>query len=329
MNMPDLSVIEKVLNSHASDSETHSVLNWLKTEEGQKWLSARMDKDEQDIQLGKEEEWINQRIPSERIYRQIMQKMHFQKIKRWSLRIAAAVIPFILIIAVYTQVGSRIDFFAQSEFDEVTVPSGERLQLLFQDGSKVYLNSNSHIRYPKKFSFFERKVYLEGEAWFEVSKGADWPFVVDLNCLKVKVLGTTFNVKAYPGDEKVNVTLKEGKVNLELASSRTVNLAPGEKATYNRSTGECTIEKYGPDTENNDWRTNKLIFKNTPLEEVLKRLSKIYHIHFKIKDVYLYKYTYTLTSGEKDLSTVLNELEKITPLVFEAQGDTIFVSQKK
>ena len=328
MNIPDLSVIEKVLNNCASSSEIHSVLTWFKTEEGQKWLSARMDKEEQYIILGQEEELINQKIHSDRIYRRIMHKMHSIKIKRWGLRIAAALIPFILMAAIYTQVGTKIDFFAQSEFDEVTVPSGEHLQLLFQDGSKVYLNSNSHIRYPKKFSFFERKVYLEGEAWFEVSKEDNWPFVVDLNCLKVKVLGTKFNIKAYPGDENVNVALKEGKVNLELASSKIINLAPGEKAIYNRTTNDCLVKTYDTNSKQNDWRTSKLIFKDTPLEEVLRVLSSTYHIHFKIEDEYLYKYTYTLTSDKKNLYKILNELEKITPIAFAKQGDTFFVYQK-
>ena len=192
--LQDKSEIEDSLSKHIEDKD----LTWFKTEEGQKWLSARMDKEEQDIILGQEEELINQKIHSDRIYRHIMHKMHSIKIKRWGLRIATALIPFILMAAIYTQVGTKIDFFAQSEFDEVTVPSGEHLQLLFQDGSKVYLNSNSHIRYPKKFSFFERKVYLEGEAWFEVSKEDNCPFVVDLNCLKVKVLGTKFNKKLIP-----------------------------------------------------------------------------------------------------------------------------------
>lgn len=329
MNKPDTSIIERVLSHRATTEEIHLVLSWFKTDEGQQWLSSEMDRDLQSILLGEEEEQAARNIPSDRMYRKIVQKIRFQRIKRISFRAAALLIPFVLLIAGYMQVEKRIDFFAQTDYDEITVPTGEHMQLMFQDGSKVYLNSGSHIRYPKKFSFFERRVYLEGEAWFEVAKGESWPFIVDLNCLDVKVKGTTFNVKAYPGDNKVNVSLKEGKIDVELSKNRMVSLQPGEKAVYDRSTDKCTVETYDlADASNYDWRNNMLTFNNTPLEEVLKRLSQIYNIRFKMTDPHLYKYTYTLTSNEKDLNVILSELEKITPLQFKAQGDTIFVLRK-
>ena len=109
---------------------------------------------------------------------------------------AAVFIPIALIIGLFIRINSQVDLLADDGYDEVYVPNGERMQVLFQDGSKVHLNSGSRIRYPKKFGLSERKVYLEGEAWFEVAKNKNRPFIVDLSYMDIKVLGTTFDVKA-------------------------------------------------------------------------------------------------------------------------------------
>lgn len=329
MNKPDTPTMERVMDSHATTDEIGRAVDWFGTDEGQRWLADRMDSDAQDIQPGTEEIWAGHSIPSDRMYANIVRRIRAHKARTWCLRAAAILLPLIILAAGYMYVETRIDVFAQSGYDEITVPTGECMQLQFQDGSKVFLNSGSHIRYPRKFAFGERRVSLEGEGWFEVAKAGEWPFVVDLGNVEVKVLGTTFNVKAYPGDSDVDVALKEGHVSLAVGTTQDVDLRPGQRATYDRTTGQCTVSSFRlSDTGSYDWRTNKLMFRDTPLGEVLKRLSQTYGVQFKITDPDIYRYTYTLTSSKQNLTAILNDLEKITPLTFRQNGDTVVVSRK-
>ena len=161
MKIPDLSIIEKTLNNEATSEESCEVVRWFKTPEGQAWLAERIDQDEKTIHMGEEEAWIDHPIPSAVMYQNIMRQLRRQKIRRFIAYAAAVFIPIALIIGLFIRINSQVDLLADDGYDEVYVPNGERMQVLFQDGSKVHLNSGSRIRYPKKFGLSERKVYLK------------------------------------------------------------------------------------------------------------------------------------------------------------------------
>lgn len=322
MEMPDLSVLEKTLNNEASHEEARYVVRWLTTPEGQAWLSERMDMDEKAIALGNETRWTDCSIPSAVMYHRIMRQLRRRRIRRWVMYGAAILIPLVLFVGLFMQVDSRVSLLSDVEYDEVYVPNGERMQVLFQDGSKVHLNSGSRIRYPKQFGLSERRVQLEGEAWFEVAKNRNRPFVVDLTCLNVRVLGTTFDVKAYPDDEAIFVALESGSVELKSKTLKTFLLKPGEKAFYNRVSGRCEVARSSNVAVYSAWRRNVLVFKDAPLSDVMTTLSRAYNIAFTVADSTVLQYTYTLTTDSASLPAVLKDLEKITPVRFvERQGE--------
>lgn len=325
METPDLSVIEKTLENEATPKETREVVRWFKTPEGQAWLGRRMDMDEKSIHMGEELEWIDHQIPSAVMYHTVMRQLRRQRIRRFVAYAAAVLIPVALFIGLFLQVNSQVDLLADDSYDEIFVPRGERMQVLFQDGSKVYLNSGSRIRYPKKFGYSERKVYLEGEAWFDVAENKKRPFIVDLSDVKVKVLGTTFDVKAYPEDEAILVSLETGKVELNSDSFHSYQLQPGEKAIYDKMSGRCEVVRSHNVKIYSVWRQNVLVFKSTPLAEVLNTLSRNYNVSFSVEDSAALKYTYTITTDKTNLTSILKELEKITPLLFEENEDRIIV----
>ena len=238
-------------------------------------------------------------------------------------------LPIALIIGLFIRINSQVDLLADGGYDEVYVPNGERMQLLFQDGSKVHLNSGSRIRYPKKFGLSERKVYLEGEAWFEVAKNKNRPFIVDLSYMDIKVLGTTFDVKAYPEEEAIFVALETGSIELKSRSFKSYQLRPGEKAVYNKASGRCEVLRSHDVKMYSAWRRNVLVFKSAPLSDVMKTLARTYDISFDVKDSAALRYTYTITTDSVNLTTVLKELEKITPVLFEEKGGKIEVRMKK
>ena len=163
MKIPDLSIIEKTLNNEATSEESCEVVRWFKTPEGQAWLAERIDQDEKTIHMGEEEAWIDHPIPSAVMYQNIMRQLRRQKIRRFIAYAAAVFIPIALIIGLFIRINSQVDLLADGGYDEVYVPNGERMQLLFQDGSKVHLNSGSRIRYPKKFGLLGEATNADGQ----------------------------------------------------------------------------------------------------------------------------------------------------------------------
>jgi len=329
MKTADHSVIEKALQNEATPEEAREVVRWLATPQGQHWLSQQIDRDEKTLIEKNEQEHIDHDIPSDGMYKYIMQQIHRQKIRRWIFRAAAVLIPLILITTVFFQINRQVDLFAGTIYDEVYVPKGEQMQFLFQDGSKVILNSESRIRYPRKFGLSERKIQLEGEGWFDVAENKKRPFIIDLKNIHIRVLGTTFNVKAYPEEENISVALETGNIELSGRYLQAFVMAPGEQAVYSRRSGRCDIFKHQNIALSSAWKQDTLVFSNTPLSEVILTLSRRYDIEFEIEDSISLKYSYTLKTDNRDLDSVLKELEKITPVRFEREDRSIKIRLKK
>lgn len=329
MKTPDQSIIEKTFNNESTPEEAREVVRWLSTREGQSFLATRMDADERMIGEGKEEEFIDHPIPSVLMLDTILQKVRRKKIRRLLFRAAALLIPFVLILGLFLEVNSRVDLFSTAIYDEVFVPKGEKMQILFQDGSRVYLNSESRIRYPRQFGLSERKVELEGEGWFDVSEMKNRPFIVDLKVINVRVLGTTFDVKAYPEESDISVSLETGSVELTGRTFKAFTIKPGEKAVYNRGSGKCSITRPSDIHIASAWKENMLVFSNAPLSEVITTLGRRFDVEFILTDEKASRYTYTLQTTHTDLFHVLNELEKIAPVRFEKGEKEIKVSLKE
>lgn len=329
MKSPEITIIEKVLDNEATQEEVKLVTRWFKTKEGIDWLSHRMDRDEQEITLGHEDEWVDHEIPSVVMYHEIMKQLHYQKIRRIIFQVAAILIPIVLFLGLFIQVNQQIDLFANdSDIQEIYVPKGEKLHVIFQDGSSVNLNADSRIRFPKKFAYNSRNVQLDGEGYFEIEKNSNRPFNIGLDKLNIKVLGTTFNVKAYSEDNLICVALHSGLVELSSDDFKSFNLNPGEQAMYDKTTHTCKITKPQKMNDTNAWKEDKLVFKHASLDDVIKTLSRTYNVTFTVRDQEVNKYTYTITLKGKNLKTSLKELEMIVPVHFIQTKDTIYVYKK-
>lgn len=329
MKAPDKYIIDKTLNNTATPEEARQVIRWFATPEGARYLSSLMDEDAAMIQPGTEELYAERSIPSDEMYQHIMKRVHLQQRKRILFRAAAILIPLLLFLGQFWYIDKRIDLFSDAGYEEIYVPKGERMQLIFQDGSKAILNAGTRIKYPRKFGFSERKVELEGEAFFEVSPNKNRPFIVDLKDVNVKVLGTTFDVKAYTSDPDIFVCLETGKVALANNTNPLAHLKPGDKATYNRKTGVCKISRPENIEHNSAWKKNQIVFSNTSLSEVTATLSRWYNVEFAIADSSVLIYNYTLTSTDQKLEQILKDLEKITPVQFTEKDSIIYIERKK
>ncbi|PKD18658.1 hypothetical protein APR41_17845 [Salegentibacter salinarum] len=196
-----------------------------------------------------------------------------------------------------------------SLMEEITLP----------DGSKVSLNSGSIIEIADDFNKSNREVYLEGEAFFEVERDEARPFVVSTSSdLKVRVLGTSFNVKSYKTDQTIETTLVSGKVEL-LQNNRKksgIALFPNQKATFDKVEDRINIEKVS--TFNiTSWKDGVLIFDNEPIQNVLNSLERWYDVEIKIKDSVISTYTFSGKVKRKtDIEEVLELLEASSPIKY-------------
>ena len=195
-------------------------------------------------------------------------------------------------------------------------PIGMRSMLTLPDSSIVWLNSGSTISYSIPFTQSNRKVNLNGEAYFEVSKIHGSAFYVKSSSLEVKVLGTKFNFKAYNDEKKTEVVLDEGKVvllPLSALNGDMVTMKPGTRAIVDNSNGNVVTN-----SENTEkftaWRKGMMIFDNTPFVEVAKQLERWYGTEIIVKDPAIYKYKITTKFKDETLKDVLEMLEISSPI---------------
>lgn len=189
---------------------------------------------------------------------------------------------------------------------------GATYSVILADGTKVWLNADSELKYPDYFSGGKREVYLEGEAYFEVAKDAGHPFEVHVDGMAVVVLGTAFNVKGYPEEEEVSVTLVNGGVKLMEESRELARLTPLQEFRMDMRTSEYEVCPADLQTAL-AWRNNMFVFESEPLAKIIGQLSRWYGVYFEL-DKRLEGYMY---SGNISRSEPLEEVLHILSLTNE------------
>ena len=227
----------------------------------------------------------------------------------WQLysRVAAVLLLPVLLFSVYYYFSSLTKDTA-TPWAEVHSPYGARTLFSLPDGSIGWLNSGSIIRYPVRFDS-ERTVTLNGEAYFDVVKNPDSPFIVDANQVKIKVLGTSFNVVSYDCDSISEVVVASGKVEVSSAGQLLASkLLPSERLVVNRSKNR--FFKSTVDIQNyTSWKAGKLIFLNDNLDEVVRKVSRFYNVDFDVKENVNRKELFRAILEEESLEEVLRYMK--------------------
>ncbi|WP_159522975.1 FecR family protein [Sunxiuqinia indica] len=183
-------------------------------------------------------------------------------------------------------------------------------EVILPDSSVVVLNSGSTLTYNNNYSRDNRDVSLIGEAYFDIKKNKKIPLTVSINDFKVKVLGTKFNVSAYPDDQKITVALETGAVELqhEISKSFSYKLEPGEIAEYNKAIKDVRVKKtsIGDYTA---WKNGLLVFKDTPMDEVIKILERKFNADFIVEDSAIYDPAFNATFQDENLVEVLDYIK--------------------
>lgn len=208
--------------------------------------------------------------------------------------------------------------------NEVYVPRGAEFNLVLSDGSHVWLNSDSRLRYPSVFRGDVREVEVSGEVFFEVARDERSPFVVKVEGLEVVVLGTKFNVNTRVA-ERIQTTLVEGQVEVNLPAGQSVVLEPGEMASANVVSGEVrseqvNVQKYVA------WRYGRFCFEEATMEEIMRELALWYDVEVEYRNGALKseRFTGSLPRSES-IMEILKKIERTTYVHFHVAGNRIII----
>ncbi|HJA16171.1 MAG TPA: DUF4974 domain-containing protein [Candidatus Butyricimonas faecavium] len=213
----------------------------------------------------------------------------------------------------------------EEHYNTLRVPRGGEYSITLSDGTVVYLNSESELRYPVKFVGEDRRVYLSGEAYFDVTQDKAHPFIVDVKNSTVRVLGTSFDVRAYADENEVLTTLVQGSVRFS-AGNKSVILKPGEQAVLDKS---GRVENRKVDTYlYTAWKEGFFVFEDEGLEDILSRLSRWYDVDVfygseKVKE---YHFTGHMEKYE-NIEVILNAISKMVGVHFTIKDRTVVVTQ--
>jgi ferric-dicitrate binding protein FerR (iron transport regulator) len=199
-----------------------------------------------------------------------------------ALKVAAAIILALIIGSAAYYVGQRQ--LGHQHIAGVMVDDAGLSQIELSDGTLVTLNRDTKINYPDQFANDVREVSIKGEAFFEVTPNPSKPFIIHAGEATVKVLGTSFSVNAYPENDRVEVIVATGKVEVsKLENPYRITLDPGEKGTFMTSSKEL-IKSLNYDPNFLAWKTRTFIFNETSLTEVIKQLNKVYRVQIELPD---------------------------------------------
>lgn len=324
------SSIKKYLSGKSSRDEQKELLNWIRTDQNLKEFQQVKDEWKAETR--------NDAIPSEfasnwkPIQTQMMEQLQQEvRRKQRTLNFFRYAAIFLVLIAVpaliYTLSTSKPE--VPITYTTVAADYGQISKVVLPDSSVVWINSGSAIKYNNRFSATNRDIELVGEAFFKVTHNADVPLIVSNADLQVKVLGTEFSVSAYPEESNIQVVLEKGKVELNLASDARFKqeLKPGEMAQFDKLQKKLSVGNVNTNLYTS-WKDGLINIYNLPLSELVIKLEKRYNQKFEVDEA-IKNMPYTFTIKNEDLSSVLNLMEKITPVTVIQDKNVIKLKHNK
>ncbi|MDP4226619.1 MAG: FecR family protein [Bacteroidota bacterium] len=364
----ELELITRYLENTANSGEIEEVLSWLSADDKNKlffielkkiWLESQSILNPKDEKVEKAWERISRRIEESA---DLCPHQSFNHKLFCFIKYAAI---FLLILCSGILLYQNIRFYKsnQDTFTEVTAPYGSKTNLILPDGTKLWLNSGSKIRYSNHFGDKIREVYLEGEAYFDVAKKNGKLFLVKTSDIIIQVTGTAFDVKAYSDDDKVETTLVRGSVKIgrkDVSSKEFVVLRPNQKIIFsknaknsvwasakNMTVGKSNIDKASDKSKVEDlasaavivdqintrditaWRDGKFIMHGEFLSDLTKMLERRYNVTFHFEDENLKNIKYTGTLKDLTLEQVLEAMKITSPIDYWIREKDVYLTDNK
>ena len=324
-------LILKSLSGTISPEEEQELRAWLdKNPENRReyeaylkvWKLSPSSKEVNDFQSREEWEKLEARIEGDSASQPLRRELSFLKSRSYAI---AASVSFLLVCSLMLHL---INFSGSK--DLIVHESGERqIHFVLPDGTEVWLNRGSKLSYPEEFEEGERRVQLSGEAFFEVVKDPKKPFIVEADKAAVKVLGTSFNVKAFEQAALTRVYVVSGKVSMYVVEEeeKEVVLSPGDMGVLYKSTASLRVEKVeSPNAL--AWKEKKLVFKKAELKEVVATLGDYFSVDIELANPALLQCRFTSSFEDPKLEEVLEVLQYALNVRISRDGKTVKIEGK-
>lgn len=319
-------ILKKYLMGECSEEELIEVSAWIRESEEHARQLFRM---EEIYQLGKtNSHTIEQQmqLAEKRLYKRIKEENSKQAkiIRLYQWMKYAAIVTVILLLG-----GGAGYWFYQNDTDMLVAVANEGIvkEVTLPDGTKVWLNNSATLKYPREFSKTERNVYLEGEAYFKVTKNRQKPFTVESDAMRVRVLGTTFNFKSDKRSRLAEATLIEGEIEVKgKREEGQIILAPGQRAELNKSTGRLTVKQVDAKLDA-VWHDDLIPFKSADIFTITKALERFYDVKIILSPDIRSDKTYSgVLKKKSNIESVLKSLQNSIPIDYKIVGSNIFIS---
>jgi len=316
----NLQLLEQYFNGSITKQEIHYLLEELKDDEFEKvWMKEQWDKAPENMNKAVQKQIMDN------IKADILPIRTF-KWKQW-LAIAAT---FLLIFT--TSLSAYLLYEGQNKKlaadMTVTVEKGQKVALTLPDKSRIWVNSGSTLSYGSRFNKKERIIQLDGEAYFEVAKDQNAPFIVQSHGFSVEAIGTTFDVKAYPDEKQISIVLIKGEVEVGNELNK-MNLTPNQKVTYNRATKSMHKCNVTDGLIYADWRYNKLNFNSETFENIASVLERNYNVKFIFQSQLIKNYHYTGSIDNTSLESLLQIFALTSPISYQMKDSVIYLNENK
>ena len=211
-------------------------------------------------------------------------------------------------------------------YNSLSIPRKGEFVLILSDGTKIWLNSESEVEYPIVFPSGERRIRLQGEAYFQVASDKSSPFIIEMGKVQVQVLGTSFNLRAYQDEEMIQTTLVEGRVCMFTGKKR-ILLYPNEQGAIELKTGNL-VKKQVDVQAYIGWKNGRFIFERQTLEDIMRTLSRWYDVQvvFQSEKARHIEFTGNLRRYD-DFGQIVSMLALACPAKFNVSGTTIYIAE--
>lgn len=329
MNKLDEELIVKFLMGQCTEDELHKVKAWLDESD----TNAReLFRIEEIYHLGKRNEFLEEK-KTEKAERHLFKKLNAERTQQHKTRRIYSWMRYAaMFISVFLLGGFAYLVYQANNPSEALLAvttKNEIKELKLPDGTKVWLNKYTTLKYPHEFSEKGRKVYLEGEGYFEVTKSPDKPFIVQSEAMQVRVLGTVFNLKSDKAKMSAVATLLKGEIEVKGNHEEgMIILAPGQKAELNGITRRLVVKQVDTGIEN--WHNNQFVFEKADIFTIARTLENSYGVKIILAPDMNMDKTYSGTLKKKEnVEAVLNLIKNAIPIEYKIVGNSVFVSSKK
>ena len=247
---------------------------------------------------------------------------------------AAAALALLIVIPISYKAGLNTgeERIASIEWVELSVPYGEKETVTLSDGTVLHLNSGSRLTYPASFSGDSRIVFMDGEAYLDVAKDPEHPFIIKSQSIDIKVLGTSFNFKNFARERTAELLLMEGSVEASVSipdDTRTVRLRPGDKMQYNRENGNLDIARFNPNGYKAFYEDNSLHFFDMEMSDIALELSRRFNCEIVVLDEALASRRYfSIFTNNETLDQILAVMSSDGKMRVRHSGKTIYLQSK-